>query len=484
MVNNQRPNILWICTDQQRWDTLGVYGNEFVKTPNLDRLAQEGAVFHHTYSQHPMCTPSRACFLTGRYPRTVRCIQNGQVGIPEYEVLVTKMLADAGYTCGLSGKLHLSPCNEKAAPEMERRIDDGYSEFHWSHHPDRNWETNEYQMWLDEKGASLDREQIDGVTGTVYGPPEENHQTTWCAEKAVDFMNAHKNDASPWLFSVNIFDPHHMFDAPKKYMKRYEDMLDEIPLPNYVEGELENKSEAQKKCHQGAYGGGGLSPLHMTERDQKIARASYWAMCDLIDVQVGRMLEALEESGQRDNTLVLFMSDHGEMLGDHGIYFKGAFFYECAMRVPLIFSWPGRVKNLESRALVELTDLPQTILDALDMEYHPGMQGKSLWPILTGEAGAESHRDDVYAESYSAYNPKRIRKDGEQHTMVRTKDYKICVDHVRSTGELYDLNKDPNETHNVWDDDTYKNIKCDMLLRMANRAALTVDPLPEVIAPW
>src|SRR5215210_7510934 len=104
-----KPNILWICTDQQRFDTLGVYGNPFVKTPNLERLAQNGTLFEHCYTQSPVCTPSRASFLTGRYPRTTRCRQNGQ-SIPADEVLVTKLLAEAGYRCGLSGKLHISAC--------------------------------------------------------------------------------------------------------------------------------------------------------------------------------------------------------------------------------------------------------------------------------------------------------------------------------------------------------------------------------------
>ncbi|MCB0072387.1 MAG: sulfatase-like hydrolase/transferase, partial [Caldilineaceae bacterium] len=129
-----RPNILWICTDQQRWDTLGCYGNPHVHTPNLDRLAAQGTVFTHAYSQSPVCTPSRASFLTGRYPRTTRCRQNGQ-DIPADEVLVTKLLADAGYVGGLSGKLHLSACNPAASPLGERRIDDGYAVFHWSHTP-------------------------------------------------------------------------------------------------------------------------------------------------------------------------------------------------------------------------------------------------------------------------------------------------------------------------------------------------------------
>ena len=114
------PNILWICTDQQRFDTLGCYGNPYVHTPNLDRLAEQSILFEYAFSQSPVCTPSRSSFLTGRYPRTTRCRQNGQ-SIPSDEIPVTKLLHDAGYVCGLSGKLHISVCNPSACHGTERR---------------------------------------------------------------------------------------------------------------------------------------------------------------------------------------------------------------------------------------------------------------------------------------------------------------------------------------------------------------------------
>ena len=138
-MHDNSPNILWICTDQQRFDTLGCYGNPYVQTPNLDKLAQQGVYyFNHAYSQSPVCTPSRASFLTGRYPRTTRCRQNGQA-IPPDEVLVTKILQDAGYVCGLAGKLHLAPCNPRVCKGTEQRIDDGYDQFFWSHDPADAW---------------------------------------------------------------------------------------------------------------------------------------------------------------------------------------------------------------------------------------------------------------------------------------------------------------------------------------------------------
>ena len=469
-MSETRPNVLWICSDQQRYDTLGCYGNKFVKTPNLDGLAQGGAIFEYAHSQSPVCTPSRACFLTGRYPRTTRCRQNGQ-DIPEGEVLITRILAEEGYVCGLSGKLHLSPCHPSVCKTMERRIDDGYTDFHWSHHSGGGWGTsNEYWKWLEEKGAKFESRPHPESKHIRLGPPAGLHQTTWCAEKACEFMDARAEDGASWLFSVNMFDPHHAFDAPEEHLNRYNP--DDIPLPNYVDGELESKPQWQK-FHVYA---------EMSERDHRLVRASYWAMCDLIDDQVGRMLENLEKTGQIGNTIVIFTSDHGEMLGDHGIYLKGPYFYEPAIRVPFIISWPGHILPQRSDALVELIDLPQTLLDAIGLPHYPGMQGKSLWPMLAGQADCHHHRDDVYCEYYNAMP--WHQEPTAQTTMVRTRRYKLTVAHGLDEGELYDLERDPDETNNLWYDPESLSVKAEMLKRLCDRMAWTLDPLPPRRAEW
>jgi len=479
----QNPNILWICSDQQRWDTLGCYGNPLVQTPNLDRLAGKGAVFDHAYSQSPVCTPSRASFLTGRYPRTTRCRQNGQ-DIPSDELLVTRILAESGYTCGLSGKLHLSACNPKVCLDMERRIDDGYTTFHWSHHAGGGGgQANEYWAWLAEKGAHFKNEPHPDSPYVQMGMPEDLHQTTWCVEKGCEFIDDHANAKTPWLFSVNMFDPHHGFDPPAKLLERYMPILDDIPLPSYREGELANRPLYQQIDHKSAYGGAAGHPFpEMTEKDHRLVRAAYFAMCDLIDAQVGRLLEALEATGQAGNTIVIFTSDHGEMLGDHGIYLKGPYFYEPAIRVPLIISWPRTITSLRTAALVELTDLAPTLLDAVGLPHHPGMQGKSLWPMLTGQAPADHHRDDVYCEYYNAMP--WHKEPSAQLTMVRTGRNKLVVDHSGGSGELYDVEADPGEKHNLWDAPDAHETKCEMLVRLCNRMAWTVDPLPQRRAAW
>ena len=481
------PNILWICTDSQRWDTLGCYGNPWVRTPHLDQLAREGVLFEHAYAQNPLCTPSRGCFLTGRYPVTTGLRQNGQ-DIRSGETLVTKLLADAGYVCGLAGKLHLSACDHRLRKfgkdewwrqneelffsGVERRIDDGYAEFHWDHAPSPRFRSSSYTRWLLERGVRFHTPDRSDSALVKHGMPVEHHQTTFCAEKAIGFIRAYQGAPHPWLFSVNIFDPHFTLDPPDELLARYEQRLDEIPLPNYVEGELEHKPPYQKLFSER----GKFNRMTMTARDHHLCRAAYWAMCDLIDMQVGRMLAALDETGQRGNTLVIFTSDHGELLGDHGIYVKGPFMYDPAIRVPLIVSQPGVIApGRRAAALVELGDLAPTLLETAGLPRHPGMQARSFWPLLAGTGDAAQFRDDVYCEYYNS-NPD---KPPQYCTMVRTQRHKIVVFHGQDTGELYDLAADPLETHNLWRDPRHAQTKMELLLRVCTRMAQTADPLPE-----
>ncbi len=208
---NDRPNILWICTDQQRYDTIGALGNPHIRTPNIDRLVYEGVAFTHAYCQNPICTPSRASFLTGMYPSSVHACMNGNDHWADAAPLVTKLLADAGYDCGLAGKLHLAG----AADRIEPRPDDGYRVFHWSHHPYDDWdEGHEYTDWLRAQGQ--DPTTLFADPATI---PPHLHQTTWCTDRALDFISEERSQ--PWLMSVNYFDPHAAFDPPQPYLDRY-----------------------------------------------------------------------------------------------------------------------------------------------------------------------------------------------------------------------------------------------------------------------
>jgi arylsulfatase len=488
-----KPNILWITTDSQRYDTLGCMGNRFVTTPNLDRLAKNGRIFNHCYCQNPLCMPSRASFMTGRYPRTNGARQNGQT-LPEHEVLVSRRMAESGYLCGMVGRLHASA----GRFAERRRHDDGYAYWHYSPIPFRDWRekydhaaTNEYAYWLREKGI-IDHEQYvwdpnksspRAVRGSRYvqaGIEPELHDTTWSADMAVQFIEANTTVDSPWMLNLNLNAPHHPFDPPLKFLEPYLDRLDEIPLPNYTIGELDNKGSFQQLTHNGAYNQPGVFQYeNMNDEDHRLISAAYWADIDLVDAQIGRVLDTLDRIGQCENTMVIFHSDHGEMLGDHGMYLKGPFFYDPMVRVPLIIAWPGTITPTEnpSQAMVELVDIAPTVLEAAGLPVEPGMQGQSIYPILSGEKSEDRHRDDVYCEHYKS---SAMYKDPAPYlTMVRSDRHKLVVLHSADEGELYDLESDPAETVNHWHDPEYRDVQLAMMKRLCDRMAWTVDPLPE-----
>ncbi len=468
MVSQSQPNILWICTDQQRYDTIGALGNDLIRTPNIDRLVRDGVALTHAYCQSTVCAPSRASYLTGRYPRTTGCRQNGQT-LPARERLISRMLADAGYACGLAGKQHLASCSDG---KVEVRGDDGFAEFHWSHHPQPDWPENEYTQWLAAKGTTWSELYGGPITDYVIrGVPTEFHQTTWCAEKAIEFIHRHRG--RPWFFNFNCFDPHHPFDPPPEYLERYDP--EEMPLPKIRPGELDDKTTYQRLDHEWAHNHPGeFHTGAMTDDDHRQVKAAYYAMIELIDEEVGRMLAALEETGQRDNTLVIFMSDHGEMLGDHGLYFKGPHFYEAAVRVPLIVSWPGRfAAGLQVSGLVELVDLVPTLLEACELNTSPGVQGRPLSALLSGDADPAHHRDYVYCEYYNAWTHKR-----SYGTMMRTADKKIVVYHGIEEGELYDLQTDPDEFDNLYFSDRHAALRQRLLKQAFDASVFTMDPMP------
>ena len=463
-----RPNILWICTDQQRYDTIGALGNPHVHTPNLDRLAAEGVAFTHAFCQSPICTPSRASFLTGMYPSTIHACTNGNEVWAGAAPLISRLLADAGYDTGLAGKLHLAGSQGRIEP----RGDDGYRIFEWSHHPENNWPAGHaYADWLRGRGYDPDL-----VKASPEALPVELHQSIWCAERAIVFIE--QAGDRPWLMSVNPFDPHAPFDPPAEILAHYDPAR--LPGPLFRESDLASQARLSDVDFQ--------NPVRRPEEfDAKMVQAAYYAMIELLDMAVGRMMQAVERLGQRERTIVIFTSDHGEMLGDHGLLLKGCRFYEWLVRVPLLISWPGRFQaGLVSDALVELTDLTPTLLDACGLPMPERVQGRSLLPILTGQAAPHEHRDFVRCEYYRALNPDAPGRqgifEGTYATMFRDRRYKLVVYHGHPLGELFDLQADPGEFDNLWNDPAHAAVRFDLLKRSFDALAFAVDIGPKQVA--
>ena len=467
-MNTQRPNILWYCTDQQRFDTIGALGNPHVATPTIDSLVNNGVALTHAYCQSPICTPSRSSFMTGMYPSRVHNTRNGNETFPAYPPVITKLIADSGYDCGLIGKFHLQSAGHRTEP----RIDDGFSYWKFSHAPRDDWsEGHDYAQWVSSRGGDLDalRESEDRV-------PPEYHQTTWGSECAIDFIKSHQDASQPWLLNLNIYDPHPPFIPPKAYADRFD--AAKMPGPYFRDSDLTQQTKLASLDFQ--------DELRTPEEHNAFqVQAWYYAMIAQIDDQLARILATLDATGQRDNTIILFTSDHGEALGDHGLMFKGCRFYEGLVRVPLIFSWPGKfASGVQSDALVELLDMTSTLMELCQLETPDYMQGKSLMPILRGETDGHDHREFVRSEYFDALDPHFTGGTGTFGTMYRTRKYKLCMYHNKQLGELYDLEADPWEFNDLWDSPEHQSIKNELIREAFDaHVVLTTDMGSPRIAP-
>jgi len=490
----QRPNILFICTDQQRADSLGCTGASWAITPNLDRLAGDGALFRNCYVQNPVCSPSRASLFTGKYPSNHGLYANG-VPLPAHQRMFTRTLADAGYDCGMIGKQHLAPCDTW---RTEPRRDDGYRVFEWAHGPNHRALENDYHRWLrkthpaiyadvfPDKGANENTEYSNRArTGTpIDHVPAEAHYSHWVAERAIDFLDHDRSDEQPFCLIANFFDPHHSFGAPQEFRDLID--ADAIPAPLTKPGELDDKPAPHRAYSEKSYSGTAPGFQDYSAAQIKEIRAQYWAMIALVDHQVGRILATLDRTGMAGNTLVVFSSDHGEMLGNHRQLLKGPQLYDDLTRVPLIARWPGRIAPGTGIAdLVQWIDLPATFLDAARCAPGAGVQGRSLLPLATGQV--DDWRDWALCEyRYSGFPTDPLIMT----TMIRSGDWKLIVWHGEPAcgstrdGELYNLRDDPGELNNLYHRPDYAQHRRRMKSRLLDAMCAAEDRTAPQTRPW
>lgn len=311
--------------------------------------------------------------------------------------MFTRTLADAGYDCGMIGKQHLSPCDTW---QTEPRQDDGNRVFDWAHGPNHRALENDYHRWLRETHPDTVAQIFPGIganenteygnrarTGTPMCHVHANaHYSHWVGERAINFINHPWDKEESFCLVANFFDPHHPFGAPEKYRHMID--ADAIPAPHTREGELQNKPPQQVLYSEKSYSGTAPGFQEYTAEQIREIRAQYWAMIAQVDHEVGRILYALDEAGLAENTLVIFTSDHGNMLGNHQQLLKGPQLYYDLTHGPLILRWPSQITaGPEIVELVQWVDLPATFLDVAGCAPTHGVQGTSLLPPHTGNVG-------------------------------------------------------------------------------------------------
>ena len=481
MTQKSRPNILFITTDEHRFDCVGSYGNLVIRTPNIDRIAADGVRFERGYVQNPMCMPSRMAIMTGRYCSEQGCNINC-IGIPEHEQQQTfiQHLADGGYYTAAIGKMHMMP---KYGPFGFAYLDltEGKA--------DAN---NQYIDYLTSKGLNGKQHEPKGealpfCTHTNALPAEETidafigrRAARWL-EDWDDGPSAGRNGSSenrdgpsvgrPFFLWISFSNPHFPFDPPEPYDTLYDPA--DVPLPVWREGEMDDKPTQRQLQKERGYD-------KVTEPLLRKIVANYYGNITLVDDQIGRILDILDARGLTENTLIAFTSDHGDHLGDHLLLHKsGVTFYDVSVRVPFLIRYPALFpQGVSVEDPVETIDLAATFLDVAGVPAPETMQGRSLVGLADGTI--DNWRDDAFSEIDLRINPlmhgPHDPGSRDYVAMVCTKDWKYVHFPNLGIGELYDLTNDPHELTNLFYDPVHTGKVAEMRLRMLNRFMLNQQP--------
>ena len=446
-----KPNVLFIMSDQHRYDYLETVENapSALNTPNLRRLAERGVSFPYCTTNAPVCAPARIGLATGIQPSRLGALDN-RCFLPSTVPTYYQQLRDHGYRVGCVGKLDL------AKPDgYNGRYGDRPRSYSWGFtHPEEcegkmhagrsATPIGPYTHYLQEKGLLETfhrdyRSRASGggwIKGGSYDSvlATEDFEDTYIGRRATEFIENIPDDF-PWHLFVSFVGPHDPFDPPTEYGDKYRQA--EMPPP--IADNMEGKPESARK-----------RVVNMTPEEVAITRRQYCAATELIDHQIGNMLHALEKRSLLDNTYIIYASDHGEMLGDHGLYTKSVA-YEASLRVPLIVAGPGIAGHRTATGLVELIDVNPTICELVDVPVAENMDARSILPVLHGET--ETHRTETVS---------RLRS----FTCIRTETHKL-IENRDGFIELYNLRDDPDELHNIVE--TEQELVAELHSRMESR---------------
>lgn len=471
-----KPNLLFIWTDQQRWDTLPTYGNSRVEAPNLEALARRSAVFDRSYVTHPVCTPSRGSVMTGMWPQQTGVTQNN-IPLPESSRALPELLADPDYRTGHIGKWHLG--DELFAQHgFEEWVgtEDTYQE-HFTPGRDRSVRSG-YHHWLVEKGHTPDRDENAFSRDYACRLPLEQGKPAFQAEVACDFIERHSSE--PWMLYVSYLEPHTPFVSPLSHLYPEEEM--ELAESYRAEPDPSRpiRYALLQEYHERKYG------RHL-RRDRNHFQSGYWGNVTTVDRSVGRILSKLEQLGLAEDTIVVFTSDHGEMMSDHRMWEKGVF-YEQAMRVPTLIRVPGltdRGGRIEHQ--MSHINLVPTLLDLMASEVPEILPGRSVAPLIRGSDlphetvfgtwMANSNRWKLNAEGELGSDPENhLYLEEHSRVCIAPEGWKLILSD-RDRPQLFNLEDDPMELQNRYGNSQDRSVVVDLTDRLEAWQVRTGDSL-------
>jgi arylsulfatase A-like enzyme len=512
-----QPNFIFFITDQHRADWLGCSGHPIVKTPNIDLIAANGTRFDNFHVASPVCMPNRASLLTGRYPSQHGLRYNG-CALPQNANTFVDVLGASGYKTAAIGKSHIQPFldtapigrnSRKTGPILEAWKEDqkDYSQeepgkylsnnryefktpYYGYQHVDMVTSHGDqcgghYQQWFREHAPNwVELQDRKNQLPHNYSCPQsyrtpipvELYPTTYIKNQAIEYLKSSVSEDDPFFLFVSFPDPHHPFNPPGKYWDMYSPSDFE---PNLSYEDHKNPTPPMQFLYQNWKNGKGqLTPqtATMIEREQiKEAMALTAGMITMVDDAIGEIITALNNSNQTDNTIICFNSDHGDYLGDFNMILKGALPFKSITRVPFIWSDPQQQQQPYSKTLSSTIDLSATILDRAGINPYFGIKGKTL---LSSMSKDEKVRNELLIE----YNDGGSRLGFEAPARVRsllTEKFRFTFYLDQNWGELYDLSKDPNETNNLWNTVTYKDIKAELSLSLNQSLTGLMDESPQ-----
>lgn len=489
----KRPNFLFIITDQHRADHLGCGGNQVVQTPNIDRIAAKGTRWDRFYVANPICMPNRASIMTGRMCSAHGARHNG-IPLSKDHTTFVELLRDAGYRTGLIGKSHLQsftglPATNQFEPEaglhtpspglrdaiknnrhsadydlevvpkwdrpLAERVDGDFYGFEHTEvaadHADKA--SGDYLLW-----ARSQRQDFDQLVGPenalpdnrIKAPqawrtavPEELYSTTWIADRSEAWLEERATEDEPFFLQMSFPDPHHPFTPPGKYWDMYDPADIELPA-TFGKGDLPPIRAMRKAMEQGTDSRDNQNPFAVTEDEARSIIALTYGMITMIDDAIGRVLNRLDELGLADDTVVIFTSDHGDYMGDHGLMLKLLLHYQGIIRVPFIWHDPSEPTGGQTDSgLASSIDIGPTILARAGIQPFNGIQGRDLHSSQSPEAVIIEEDSQRLMTGFD--RPQRVRT-------VVTDQYRMSLREGEDWNELYDLLDDPGETKNLYDD--------------------------------